>query len=645
MLRHANRSPGFTLAVLASAWLLLAAPVPYSAPSGDLDLNGQVNVTDVQCAVQLFSRIVMAMPIANDQCTDDVECAADLGDGYTCREWFGPERICLPGCLAPAVTLGASTAVNCGDPAADDGNCLGLTHKLNADMNCDGMIGNPDMLALVALATGKLGGPGTADYDDDGRLNFCDDDTDGDGIADADDCGLLDEALGECDDDNECTQDTCGDGECVFEALTGPLCDDLDPCTHSESCNLGLCTGGIALNCEDGNPCTDDSCAPDSSCTHIPAEGFCEEGNPCTGPDQCVAGVCEPGPANNCYDDNPCTDDSCDPDSGCVNEYNNAICDDDNPCTDDSCLPDGSCVNIPNDASCNNDDPCTTDDQCAGGDCQSGEAVECDDSNPCTDDQCGPDGSCGFVPNSVACDDDDLCTENDQCSGGECSPGSQVNCDDADPCTTNSCQSDSGCSSSPAPDETQCPGGSCQGGQCVAGDVKVVFVSSVGHNGKFGGVTGADSFCQGRANAAGLSGTFKAWLSGATNNTSPKWRFSKSDIPYALPDGTVIADDWADLTDGTIQNPINRDEFGNQTSFYSVFSFTRVDGTPGLFGNPDSNCYGADCHCANWTSDQQNGKPNPGSGVGKASAVNDDWTDYSFGNFCGGSFGVYCFEQ
>ena len=41
---------------------------------------------------------------------------------------------------------------------------------------------------------------------------------------------------------------------------------------------------------------------------------------------------------------------------------------------------------------------------------------------------------------------------------------------------------------------------------------KTVFVTSTKHNGNFGGLSGADGFCQGLANAAGLGGAYMAWL-------------------------------------------------------------------------------------------------------------------------------------
>lgn len=176
---------------------------------------------------------------------------------------------------------------------------------------------------------------------------------------------------------------------------------------------------------------------------------------------------------------------------------------------------------------------------------------------------------------------------------------------------------------------------------------KLVFVTSTLQNGNLGGVTGADGICQARANAAGLTGTFKAWISGSSYSSSPASRFTKSTTqPYVRIDGAVVANDWLDLTDGTIQNAINIDEYGtvqNTPSF--AWSFTRIDGSQGLFGNASSNCYGGNCHCNNWTITATQGSPTPGSAVSKVNDTSDDWTDYSFGNFCGSGYRLKCFEQ
>ena len=176
---------------------------------------------------------------------------------------------------------------------------------------------------------------------------------------------------------------------------------------------------------------------------------------------------------------------------------------------------------------------------------------------------------------------------------------------------------------------------------------KTVFVTSTTGSGSLGGVTGADAVCQARATAAGLSGTYKAWLSAGTYSSSPASRFTRSlSQPYVRTDGVQIAANWAALTDGAIDAPINVNEFGaTQTSPSMVYSFTMTDGSNGLFGSSSEDCYGGDCHCSGWTSTATQGNPIPGSAVAQVSQTNDDWTDYSFGNFCGGSYGFYCFQQ
>ncbi|MCB1058064.1 MAG: hypothetical protein KDD11_21405, partial [Acidobacteria bacterium] len=58
----------------------------------------------------------------------------------------------------------------------------------------------------------------------------------------------------------------------------------------------------------------------------------------------------------------------------------------------------------------------------------------------------------------------------------------------------------------------------------------IVFVTSVGHDGNFGGLAGADAFCQSLADAVSLGGTFKAWLSDST--TSPADRFAHRSESY-----------------------------------------------------------------------------------------------------------------
>ncbi len=85
---------------------------------------------------------------------------------------------------------------------------------------------------------------------------------------------------------------------------------------------------------------------------------------------------------------------------------------------------------------------------------------------------------------------------------------------------------------------------------------KTVFVTSITFDGNTGGLAGADEKCQADADRPASivpEGTYLAWLSDGTD--SPDTRFTKSSHPYILPDGTMIAEDSADLTDGSLLQP------------------------------------------------------------------------------------------
>ena len=641
---------------------------------GDLCQDGDCVGTPVDCeclvdadCVALEDGDLCNGTLFCDDATLPYQCAVDPETVVSCPEPpEGPDAICLQ-------AVCDSDNGECGlDPdhegaACDDGDLCTLGDQCQegacvsgAQMPCDdGNICTDDGCDSLA---GCVFVPNDEACDDG---NPC---TTGDQCQDGL-CGGT--GLEDCDDGNPCTDDVCDlDAGCVHTLNTAP-CDDGDLCTTGDHCHLGACMGVGALPCDDGNPCTDDACDPLVGCQFTPNDAPCDDGNACTSEDHCAGGWCVPSAMVDCDDWNPCTDDACTPFGGCQNTANALpcddgdacttadqcsggacqggpapVCDDENPCTDDTCAPATGCEYTPNAAACDDGDACTTADQCSGGACQGGPAPVCDDENPCTDDTCAPATGCEYTPNAAACDDGDACTTADQCSGGACQGGPALVCDDSNPCTSDTCAPTSGCVFTPVDNGTACPGGTCLGGICQPTTTgKLVFVSSQKHTGNFGGVTGADSFCQGLASAAGHSGTFKAWLSAGSYGTSPAARFAKSSQQYVLVDGSVIANNWTDLTDGSIQHAINLDENGAAASYSMVYSFTRIDGTHGLFGSQSEDCYGGDCHCNGWTITATQGSPTPGSAVGRTGFTDDDWTDYSFGNFCGGNFPIYCFQQ
>ncbi len=105
---------------------------------------------------------------------------------------------------------------------------------------------------------------------------------------------------------------------------------------------------------------------------------------------------------------------------------------------------------------------------------------------------------------------------------------------------------------------------------------KTVFVTDAAYYGDLGGVTGADNKCQAAADDAGLRGVYKAWISNPTS--SPATTFTRSTTPYMTTNGNQVAANWKDLTDGTLLNPINRDEYGYVGGVY-VWTYTEANGT------------------------------------------------------------------
>jgi len=163
-------------------------------------------------------------------------------------------------------------------------------------------------------------------------------------------------------------------------------------------------------------------------------------------------------------------------------------------------------------------------------------------------------------------------------------------------------------------------GGSNCGATCSA------FLTSVGYPITMYGsdLSGADALCQSHAVSGGLTGTYKAWLSNATQ--SPSSRFSHANVPYeAFLGGALIANDFADLTDGMIVSPMRFPEVGTQITAL-VYTGTNVDGTSSAN------------HCTNWT--------NTGgtADVGFTSHNDAGWTMFSI-QPCNSFHRLMCFEQ
>jgi subtilisin-like proprotein convertase family protein len=139
-------------------------------------------------------------------------------------------------------------------------------------------------------------------------------------------------AMISCNDDNPCTADSCDPAQgCVTVAVAnGTACNDANACTSGDSCQSGACVAGVTVDCDDNSPCTIDSCDTDMACQHVnaPSNTTCNDGSACTTNDHCSQGTCG-GTTLDCADDNECTEDVCQPQSGCVHPARNG-----QPCAD-----------------------------------------------------------------------------------------------------------------------------------------------------------------------------------------------------------------------------------------------------------------------------------------------------------------------
>jgi hypothetical protein len=181
----------------------------------------------------------------------------------------------------------------------------------------------------------------------------------------------------------------------------------------SEICLTQTAAGTIAQDtrCDDGNPCTVDTCDAQAGCGHTaaaadvlcrPATGVCDAAENCDGvTTECPADAHRPDDSA-CEDDTQtCTTDVC-KDGICTHPA--APCaDDGNPCTVESCVEPGGCTSAPGNA---------------GAECRAA-ASDCDAAERCD----GVNAVCpADVPaaDGAACTDDmDVCTS-DVCAQGVC---------------------------------------------------------------------------------------------------------------------------------------------------------------------------------------------------------------------------------
>ncbi|MGB1013186.1 MAG: DUF4215 domain-containing protein [Nannocystaceae bacterium] len=404
----------------------------------------------------------------------------------------------------------------------------------------------------------------------------------------------------------------------------GPTTEDPtteEPTTEGpEMCGNGVVEGNEA--CDDGNDVETDEClntCEAAACGDgVVQEGVedCDDANDVetdTCLNSCVAASC--GDSIVWEGTEECDDGNDDDLDGCSNTCTMSVCGDgvvtgNETCDDENDIDTDACTNTCAEAVCGDAIVWEMMEECDDG----GESEVCDDD--CTPSECG-DGVVNVTAMEV-CDDSgesDVCDID--CTEVECGDN-VVNASAGEQCDDGNNDDDDGCSAT------------CES------ESKYLFVTSEMYTGDMGGLAGADQNCQTLAEAAGLPGTYLAWLS--TANESPNTRFTQSAMPYIRPDGQMIANNWADLTDGNLLVQPNVTEqntpvpIGNTScaggGFPTVWSHTNANGN-GLAGE----------RCGGWTNTQG------GASWGRADTTNGQWSSWCSGGLCSWLSPIYCVQQ
>jgi hypothetical protein len=233
-----------------------------------------------------------------------------------------------------------------------------------------------------------------------------------------------------CEDGNPCTVDSCdAQGACISDFQTdGVACDDSFSDTINDVCISGVCSGEI-LVCSANSDCSDDDV--------------------CNGIESCDGGVeCLAGPALDCGAPTQCTIPRCDPVQGCLTEValDGTACDDGRLDTvNDTCVA-GSCSGevlvCSANSDCSDGNVCNGIESCDGGlECLAGTPLACGAPTQCTTSLCDPVQGCLSinVPDGARCEDGRIDTLNDVCMAGTCSGevfvcSANSDCSDGDVC-------------------------------------------------------------------------------------------------------------------------------------------------------------------------------------------------------------------
>lgn len=273
-----------------------AAPDGTSCADGNA-CNGAESCLSGDCVAGEVPECEDTNPCAVGSCDPEQGCVSEpVADGTSCDDG----DVCNGAEVCEAGTCKAGTPLLC----ESENECMAAS--------CDPIQG----CAIEPVVDGVACDDGDACTDGDTcQAGLC-------GAGGALDCDDADP----CTDDSCDPQSGCDHAEILGceeepppECEVDLDCDDGSVCNGLETCVAGSCVAGEVLDCDDGNPCTSDLCDPLLGCAPQPVpDGMaCADEDACNGDETCQAGTCTGGVAPDCDDANPCTDDSCDAGRGC----------------------------------------------------------------------------------------------------------------------------------------------------------------------------------------------------------------------------------------------------------------------------------------------------------------------------------------
>ena len=249
----------------------------------------------------------------------DVQCLCDDGfhdDGFACVE----DEVCLPdSCSGNGACAIVDGLIDCicdeGYAGADCSQCdTGFHDDGTGSGTCTDDVCLPNPCDAPNKGICQESASTTSGY-----VCLCDDGFHDDGVGGCTDdpctpnpCAAQNQACEpdgasyvcytpECDDGNPCTENSLVNGVCeTADRTDGAACSDT-LCVSDQTCHQGTCQGGTPVICDDDNPCTADTCDPITGCQHTPDDSLIPDDGA-----SCTESFCEDGQAYHVPDDDAC---------------------------------------------------------------------------------------------------------------------------------------------------------------------------------------------------------------------------------------------------------------------------------------------------------------------------------------------------